>query len=185
MESYGQDEARQAFPAGTLGIMLESSSLLTRFTKAAGDNFDVTVKGVPLETEDKSTIYFPTGGSAVVLLTEDDDKQKAAWEYIQFVTGPEGAKVVVENTGYAPTNALVLEDEAYLGAFYTNNQNAKIAHAQVAAHAGPWYAYPGSEGVAVTDLIGAALVDVADGGADPEETIKALADTVRKKLGMK
>ncbi len=185
MESYGQDEARQAFPAGTLGIMLESSSLLTRFVKAAGDNFDVIVKGVPLEADDKSTIYFPTGGSAVVLLSEDEAKQKAAWEYIQFITGPEGAKVVVENTGYAPTNALVLEDAAYLGEFYAGNQNARVAHAQVAAHAGPWYAYPGSEGVAVTDLIAAALVEVADEGADPEATVKELANTVRAKLGMK
>lgn len=185
MKSYGQDEARQAFPAGTLGIMLESSSLLTRFTQAAGDNFAVTVKGVPLEAADKSKIYFPTGGSAVLMLTEDEEKQKAAWEYIQYVTGPEGAKIVVENTGYAPTNAIVLEDDAYLGSFYAGNENAKVAHAQVAAHAGPWYAYPGSEGVAVTDLIAAALVDVADGGADPEKTIKELAENLRGKLDLK
>ena len=184
MKSYIDDDARQAFPAGTLGIMLESSSLLTRFTEAAGDRFDVTVKPLPVAAEDKSSVYFPTGGSAIVLLTEDPAKREAAWKYMRFVTGPEGARIVVENTGYAPTNALVLKDDAYLGAFYADNPNAKTAHAQVAAYAGPWYAFPGAEGVAVTDLIAAALVDVAE-GADPKERITTLAETLRDELDMK
>ena len=183
MKSYIDDQARQAFPAGTLGIMLESSSLLTRFTQAAGDRFDVTVKPLPVAAEDPGAVYFPTGGSAIVMLTDDPDKQQAVWEYVQFVTGPEGARIVVENTGYAPTNALVLEDEAYLGAFYADNPNALVAHTQVARYAGPWYAYPGAEGVAVTDLIAAALVEVTE-GADPEATIGDLADTLRSRLGM-
>ena len=182
MKSYGDNEARQAFPAGTLGIMFESSSLQKRFEQGAGDNFDVTVKPLPI-VADPSEVYFPTGGSAIVLMTEDAETQAAAWEYIAFVTGPEGQKIIVENTGYAPTNAIVLEDEQYLGAYYAADENARVAHAQVAAHAGPWYAYPGSEGVAVTDLIAASLVEVTE-GAPVEETIAALAETVRGRLGM-
>lgn len=183
MESYLDDQARQAFPAGTIGIMLESSSLLTRFTEAAGDRFDVTVRQLPIAADDPSAVYFPTGGSAIVMLTDDAAKQEAAWAYISFITGPEGARIIVENTGYAPTNAVVLEDETYLGAFYDANPNAFVAHEQVARHAGPWYAYPGAEGVAVTDLIAAALVEVAE-GADPEATIADLAETLRSELGM-
>ncbi len=41
---------------------------------------------------------------------------------------------------------------------------------QVAAYSGPWYAYPGTVGVAVTDLIGAALVDIVS-GASRDETV--------------
>ena len=183
MPTYGQNDARQAFPAGALGIFFESSSLLNKFTEAAGDRFQVTVLPTPVVTENKASAYFPTGGSALVMLTENPEKQQAAWKYMQFVTGPEGAKIIVENTGYAPTNTIVLEDDAYLGAFYAANPNARVAHQQVASHAGPWYAYPGAEGVAVTDLIGAALVEISE-GAEPKATIEALADTVRGKLGM-
>lgn len=185
MESYADNEARQAYPAGTIGIMLESSSLLKRFEEAAGDKFQVTVKPLPVAAEDPGTVYFPTGGSAIVMLAEDPDKQQAAWDYIQFVTGPEGAKIVVENTGYAPTNAIVLEDEAYLGAYYQANPNAFVAHQQVARHAGPWYAYPGAEGVAVTDLIAAALVEVAEGDSEPGPRIEELAETLRDELDMR
>lgn len=183
MQLYSQDEARQAFPAGTLGIMFESSSLLKRFEEGAGDGFEVTVRALPVVAEDPSTVYFPTGGSAIVMMTDDEDKQAAAWEYIAFVTGPEGQKIIVENTGYAPANAIVLDDEAYLGAYYAANENARVAHAQVAQFAGPWYAYPGAEGVAATDLIAAALENVAD-GADVDTTIDDLADTLRLQLGM-
>ncbi len=184
MPTYGQNDARQAYPAGTLGIFFESSSLLNKFTESAGDRFEVTVLPTPVVVEDTSKAYFPTGGSALVMLAEDKEVQEAVWKYMRFVTGPEGAKIIVENTGYAPTNTIVLEDDSYLGAFYEANRNARVAHRQVANHAGPWYAYPGSEGVAVTDLIGAALVEISE-GAEPKATIEALAETVRGKLGMK
>lgn len=183
MSSMSEGDARQAFPAGTLGIMFESSSLLTRFEEGAGDAFDVTVMPLPVVAEDPSTVYFPTGGSAIVMLTDDPEVQQAAWDYMAFVTGPEGQRIIVENTGYAPANELVLEDEAYLGAYYAANENARVAHAQVAQYAGPWYAFPGSEGVAVTDLIAAAMVEVTE-GADIEATVNELADTLRIQLGM-
>ncbi|WP_372425710.1 extracellular solute-binding protein [Salinarimonas chemoclinalis] len=183
MPRYGTDQARQAFPAGTLGIMLESSSLLARFEQASGENFDIVVKPLPVVAENAESVYFPTGGSAVVLLTEDEAKQQAAWEWISFVTGPEGQKIIVENTGYAPANGIVLEDEAYLGAWYEANPNAKIAHEQVVTYGGPWYAFPGPEGVAVTDLIAASLVEITE-GAEPRATVDALARTLRERLGM-
>ncbi len=184
MKSYSENDARQTFPAGRLGIMFESSSLQKRFTEGAGGKFDVTVKPLPIAASDKSKVYFPTGGSAIVMLTADEAKQKAAWEYMAFVTGPEGQKIVVENTGYAPANAKVIEDKSYLGDFYAGNPNALVAHTQIANYAGPWYAYPGAEGVAATDQIAAALVEVTE-GADPSATIKDLAETLRGLLGMK
>ncbi|WP_026988566.1 extracellular solute-binding protein [Fodinicurvata fenggangensis] len=183
MPSYTDSDARQAFPAGTLGIMFESSSLQTRFEQGAGDNFEVTVRSLPIAAEDPSNVWFPTGGSAIVMLTEDPEKQQAAWDYISFVTGPEGQRIIVENTGYAPANAQVLEDQTYLGSYYDKDENARIAHTQVAQYAGPWYSFPGPEGVAVTDMIAAAMVDITE-GADPEARVKELAQTLRMQLGM-
>jgi len=184
MKSYGFPEAWQSFPAGTLGILLDSSSLQKRFEDGAGDKFELVVKPTPIATEDKSSVYFPTGGTGLVLLTEDEAKQKAAWEYIKFATGPDGQKIIVENTGYAPANSKVIEDQSYLGAYYEANPNSLVAHTQVANFAGPWYAYPGAEGVAVTDLIAAALVEIAE-GKETQSTMKELAETLRVQLGMK
>jgi multiple sugar transport system substrate-binding protein len=184
MRSYDVNEARQAFPAGTLGIMLESSSLLTRFVEGAGDRFDIVVKPLPISAEPEA-VYFPTGGSGIVMLATDPAQQEAVWRYMRFATGPEGAKIITETTGFAPTNSVVVEDATYLADFYAANPRIKPAHEQIARFAGPWYAYPGAEGVAVTDLIGAAMVEVSDGSADPEATVRALADTLRDRLGMR
>ncbi len=178
MSSMSQNDARQSFPAGNLGMFFESSSLLNRFEEGSEGNFELVVKRTPVIAEDD--VYFPTGGSAIVVLTDDAERQAAAWEYISFVTGPEGQRIIVETTGYAPTNSLVLND---LVEYYEQNPNAIPAHEQVAEHAGPWFAYPGSEGVAVTDLIAAALVNLTD-GADVDETINDLAETVRDRLDM-
>ena len=180
MPTWSENDARQAFPAGTLGLFFESSSLLKRFEEGSAGSFELAVKGTPVVASEN--VYFPTGGSAIVMLTNDAEKQAAAWEYMAFVTGPEGQKIIVENTGYAPANSLVIEDEAYLGAYYAANPNAKVGHAQVAAHAGPWFAYPGADGVAVTDVIAAAMVELSE-GADPATTIAELAETVRGQLG--
>lgn len=184
MRSYDANEARQAFPAGTLGIMLESSSLLKRFLEGAGDRFDMVLRPLPISA-DPAQVYFPTGGSGIVMLATDPEQQAAVWRYMRFVTGPEGAKIITESTGYAPTNSVVVEDARYLADFYAANPHVKPAHEQIARYAGPWYAYPGAEGVAVTDLIAAALVEISDGGADPGATIKALAETLRDRLGMR
>ena len=80
---------------------------------------------------------------------------------------------------------MVLEDATYLADFYAANPRIRPAHEQIARFAGPWYAFPGAEGVAVTDLIAAAMVEVSDGGADPETTVRALAETLRDRLGMR
>src|SRR5690606_5066497 len=77
MKSYDENSARQAFPAGTLGIMIESSSLLTRFLEGADGRFEVVVKPLPIMA-DPADVYFPTGGSALVMLTDDEAKQEAA-----------------------------------------------------------------------------------------------------------
>jgi len=183
MKSYDTNEARQAFPAGALGIMLESSSLLNRFVEGAGGRFEMSLRPLPVSAPPEE-VYFPTGGSGIVMLATDPSQQEAVWRFMRFATGPEGAKIIVENTGFAPTNAVVVEDEAYLADFYAANPLVKPAHEQIARFAGPWYAFPGDEGVAVTDLIAAAMVEVSDGGADPEETVRDLADTLRSRLGM-
>jgi ABC-type glycerol-3-phosphate transport system substrate-binding protein len=63
----------------------------------------------------------------------------------QFVTGPEAQKVVVEMTGYLPTNRRAAGPE-FLGPWYEANPNARTPILQ-ADRAGPWGAYPGGNSV--------------------------------------
>ena len=183
MPSYDRAAAQQAFAAGKLGIYFDSSSFLARVEEAVGERFPVRLVEYPITAED-SEVYLPTGGSGIVMLTDDPKRQEAAWRYLTWATGPKGATVVVENSGYAPTNAIVVEDESYLGAFYAANPNAKVAHAQLANYAGPWYAFPGAGGVKVTDTIMKGLRDVIDQTRAPDAKLEEVAAEVRDQLGM-
>ena len=183
MPGYDRAAAQQAFAAGLLGIMLDSSSFLARVEEGVGDRFAVRLVEFPLVAPE-AEVYLPTGGSGIVMLTDDPARQDAAWRYMTFATSPEGAAIVVENSGYAPTNAVVVEDAAYLGAFYDANPNARVAHAQIGRVAGPWYAFPSVAAVRVTDTLMNGLRDVIDGLAEPESHIQEIAADMRGQLGM-
>ena len=76
MPGYIDDQARKACPAGDPGIMMDSSSLLTRFDEAAGDRVAVTVCALPIAAKPRG-VYFPTLGSTLVMLTDDPEKPQA------------------------------------------------------------------------------------------------------------
>ena len=177
MRGYNRDAAQQSFQAGRLGIMLDSSGFLARMEQGVGDRFPR--RTAPFPMADAENGFLPTGGAAVVMLTKDADKQKAAWKYITYVTGPKGAATVVRMSGYAPTNEAAAQ---HLGDFYAENPNHRAAEQQV-KYLGPWFAYPTDEGVKVTDTVMRRLRAVLDDGAEPAATVTAIAADVRKTLG--
>ena len=179
MPAYDRSAAQQSFQAGRLGIKLDSSAFLARMEDGVGDRFDLRVASFPVA--DRENGWLPTGGAGIVMITDDEARQEAAWRYMTFAAGPEGAAIVVRNSGYAPTNQRAADDPQFLGDFYAENPNHQATRDQV-AFLGPWFAYPGERGVRVTDTIMSTLRDVLDTDADPAQTLDALADTVRAEL---
>ena len=122
MQSYNEGSARQAFPAGTLGNHGRKPprcSLASWKARMAASTLSFKPLPIMAEPED---VYFPTGGSGS---RHADGRRGQAGSRVALhgcsPTGPEGAKIIVENTGFAPTNALVIEDETYLADFYAEN----------------------------------------------------------------
>ena len=93
------------------------------------------------------------------------------------MTGPEAQKIVVEMTGYLPTNALA-SGPNYLGPFYEKNPNYKTPVLQI-DRAGPWGAYPGGNTVRIwraqRDIIG----QVMRGDKSPEAGLAEIVKTTR------
>lgn len=181
MPGYNREAAQQSFQAGRLGILLDSSAFLDRLADGVGDRFDFRVESFPIADPDNA--YLPTGGAGVVMLTDDPETQAAAWRYMTFAAGAEGAATVVRGSGYAPTNQLAADDPAYLGDFYEENPNHQAAREQI-EYLGPWFAYPGESGVRVTDVIMNGLRDILDTDVDAEETLNRVADAVRGELDL-
>lgn len=132
------DQSRQQFIAGKIGIFADTPARLRQVTDLIGDKYTLRTCIYPID--DKANGGLPTGGNAALITAKDAAKQKAAWEFLKFVTGPEAQKIVVEGTGYMPTNARAGAPE-YLGKFYDANPNFRTVFSQ-AARAKPWQGYP-------------------------------------------
>ncbi|WP_134496161.1 ABC transporter substrate-binding protein [Microvirga pakistanensis] len=169
-----KSNGEQAFVAGKIGFAFQTTGALRNVINNVGEKFDLRTAPIPLLSPEKGRL--PTGGNAAVMLTKDPAKQEAAWTFIKFAAGPYGASVVVPGTGYVPNNELAAKSSEYLGEFYQKNPLFKAGLEQMPKMI-PWYAFPGSNGVKVTQTIVDNLSRVVEQKAAPED---ALADAARE-----
>jgi multiple sugar transport system substrate-binding protein len=176
---FTKEAGEQAFAAGNVGFAFQTTGGLRNTIKNVGDKFDMRTAKIPLLNPEKGRL--PTGGNAVVVLTSDDAKIDAAWKFAKFASGPYGASVVVPGTGYVPNNELAAKSDEYLGKFYDENPLFKAGLSQMNIMV-PWYAFPGSNGVKVTQTIVDNLSRVVEQKTTPEEALADTADEVKKLL---
>ncbi|CAN7605604.1 ABC transporter substrate-binding protein [Pararhizobium sp. LjRoot238] len=169
----------QAFVAGKIGFAFQTTGALRNTIKNVGTKFDLRTAHIPLI--DPVNGKLPTGGNAVVILTHDAEKQDAAWKFAKFAAGPYGASVVVPGTGYVPNNELAAASPDYLGTFYKENPLFRAGLEQMPLMK-PWYAFPGSNGVKVTQTIVENLSRVVEQSVTPQEALDDAAADVEDLL---
>ena len=133
------EASRQQFIAGQTGLFFDTPARMRLITDAVGTRFTLGTATFPIDDAAKGGI--PTGGCAIITTTKDPAKQKAAWEYSKFITGPEAQTIIVEITGYLPLNKRATGPQ-YLGPFYEKNPNFRTVSLQV-ERAVPWQGYAG------------------------------------------
>ncbi|MDO5642620.1 MAG: extracellular solute-binding protein, partial [Paracoccus sp. (in: a-proteobacteria)] len=171
------DQSRQQFGAGLTGLIFSTPAHVQTIEELVGDRFELITTTFPLD--DKENGGVPTGGNAAVILTQDEARQAAAWEYLKWVTGPEAQNVIVRITGYLPTN-IRATGEDYLAPYYLEHPNVATA-ARQADKSRPWAGYPGGDSVRIwrtqRDIIGTVMrgeVSPEDGLAQVVEQTNAL-----------
>ena len=179
MPVFTKPAGEQAFAAGKVGFEFQTTGALINTIKNVGTKFDLRTARIPLLDPEKG--HLPTGGNAVVILTKDQAKQEAAWKFAKFAAGPYGASVVVPGTGYVPNNELAAKSAEYLGDFYKKNPLFQASLNQMPLMV-PWYAFPGSNGVKVTQTIVDNLSRIVDGSAAPKEALDDAAADVEGML---
>ena len=166
------DQSRQQFGAGLTGIIFSTPAHVQTIEGLVGDRFELKTTTFPIDNKEEGGV--PTGGNAIVILTQDEARQKAAWEYAKFVTGPVAQDIIVRITGYLPTN-IRATGEDFLAPFYRENPNVATA-ARQADRSRPWAGYPGGDSVRIwrtqRDIIGT----VVRGEITPEEGLKQIVE---------
>lgn len=166
------------FFAGRLGIMMESTAQLARVTREIGGRFALRTVRYPITAANGR---IPAGGKVAMMFTKDQAKQKAAFDYIKFVTGPEGATIMVNNTGYMPSTALPGQREDMLAKFYRENPNWNTTLQQLPVMTG-WYAFPGQNALKITDVINDHLQTVVNRTKEALPTLKQMTADVQALL---
>ncbi|MHC2303339.1 ABC transporter substrate-binding protein [Rhizobium mongolense] len=169
--------ARQLFTSGKLGFFFASAGSVSGFEGEIGDRFKLRTAKQPLGSENAT---MPTGGMVAVILSDDEAKRAAAWDYVKFATSPEGQSIVVPNTGYMPTNTLAL-DKDHLGGFYEKHPNWYTSVLQT-PRARPWYSWPGDNGVQIGQVLRDEMTAIAFGSKEPEAALADMASQARALL---
>lgn len=165
------DASRQQFVAGQIGIFFDTPARLRQVTDLVGSAF--TLGTAPFPIDDKAKGGIPTGGCAIIITTKDAARQKAAWEYAKFITGPEAQKIVVEITGYLPTNKRASGPQ-FLGPFYDKNPNFRTVTLET-DRAVPWEGYPGQSTVQIWRAQREILTAMMRGEIGPDAALEKMA----------
>ncbi|MBL6615068.1 MAG: ABC transporter substrate-binding protein [Reyranella sp.] len=174
MRDVSQSVSLQDFTSGSMGIWGHSTSRLGGVTKQVGDRFKLLTGPFPIQPDGR----LPLGGNVAMLFTKDPARQKAAWEYIKFATGPVGATMMVQATGYFPSALAAADDPKLLKPYYDKNPNHLVAIRQLPKSTG-WYAFPGDNGIKITDVIKDHLQSVVSQKAKPDAVLPQMAKDVQ------
>lgn len=171
--------AQQAFGAGRVAMRFASTAFLRNMIRAVGQNFPLVT--LPMPVIDAQRGRLPVGGSAGVLLARDEAKREAAWKFLRFATGAEGTALMVRHTGYVPVNQIAVDDPRWLDTFYQENPLYRAATRQLPITVG-WYAFPGSNGVRISQAIVDNLAQVVEGRTPAAQVVQDIQRDVTRLL---
>ncbi|MDP1838989.1 MAG: ABC transporter substrate-binding protein [Reyranella sp.] len=178
MKPMSVSAARQSFFAGRMGMSVSSSSTIGQADRNIGERFKWGILPIPM-TGDKARMS--AGGNLAIIHTTNPAKQKAAWEFIKFATGPIGTTYQVKMVGYMPTNTKAISDPALLGKFYQEHP-LFAESAKLMPYLTGWYAYPGDNGLKIIDAIKRALAGLYEGRTNADAAMTEMSDGVQALL---
>jgi multiple sugar transport system substrate-binding protein len=175
MQNLEWKAALASFSAGDIGMMFWSTSALGAVERSQGE-FEL-VTG-PFPGLDGTPMGLPAGGNAAMLTSTSDDPKvrDAAWTWLKYITSGDGAAEVAKTTGYMPPNKAA--NEIILADFYEQNPNKQTAVDQLPLLR-DWLAYPGDNGLAITQVIYDGIERIVTGDAtDMKELQQELVEEV-------
>jgi multiple sugar transport system substrate-binding protein len=175
MQNLEWKAALSSFSAGDIGMMFWSTSALGAVERSQGD-FEL-VTG-PFPGMGGKPMGLPAGGNAAMLTSTSDDPavREAAWTFLKYITSGDGAAEVAKTTGYMPPNRAA--NEIILADFYEQNPNKQTAVDQLPLLR-DWQAYPGDNGLAITQVIYDSIERIVTGNAtDMKDLQRELVEEV-------
>jgi multiple sugar transport system substrate-binding protein len=116
-----------------------------------------------------------------MLFAKDTERQKAAWEYVKFVTGPVGQTLMANYTGYMPGNEIAVREPEMLGAFYAKNPNHMTSVQQLPVLT-EWTSFPGDKSLKIIEVIKNHTESLVTGKRTADEVMPDLVQDISTML---
>ncbi|MDE1997209.1 MAG: ABC transporter substrate-binding protein, partial [Rhizobiaceae bacterium] len=161
--------AMDAMAAGTVGMYLQTSAVQGYLVKGAKGNFELRASTMP-RFGDKP-VRPNNSGSALVIMSHDPIKQRAAWELMKFMTSKHAYTVITSEIGYLPLRTDIVNDPQYLGNWVKEHPLIQPNLEQLAVLE-PWESFPGANYRQIVKTMMDGAEQAVFGSGDPAEAMK-------------
>ena len=171
-------EGVQSFIDGNVGMVYTTIAQRANIQKC--DTFYVAAISSPAWEGEETRL--PAGGAFLAITAQDEEEQKAAWEFEKYLYSLEAMADWTIGTGYVPPRKDVAEAENGLKSFLEENEMMEAAIGQMDKVVS-WVSFPGDAGLQAEqilldtrDRILGGTVDVRTGLTEAQEEINKLLE---------
>lgn len=162
-------EVSDTMYSGNLGMLLTTSVYQRALLSAAAGRFEVRAAAMPAFADRPAR---PTNsGSALVIMSRDPAKQRAAWELMKFATSRRGYTIITSKIGYLPLRLDIVDDPQYLGEWTRQNPLIRPNLAQL-ERLEPWQSFPGPNYRQISRIETGALNEAVFGDGDAAQVMR-------------
>jgi multiple sugar transport system substrate-binding protein len=170
-------DATAAMQNGNLAMMLYTTVLLPAFSEAAKGKFDLRTAAEP--AFGTKPVHPVNSGSALFMMSKDPLKQRAAFEFLKFVSSQRGYTIITGTIGYLPLRDDVVDDPNYLKPVLDKDPRMLPTIKQL-ANLETWVSWPGKDSVQALKIFTQAVYDVVYDGQDVQKTMDTAAARVNE-----
>lgn len=170
MPNLPTEAAVETMGSGNAGMYLQTSARQGSLRSASKGKFDLRAAPMPA-FGDKPTK--PTNsGSALMILSDDPLKQRAAWELMKFLTSDYAYTIITSKIGYLPLRMNAVEDPQYLAGWIKENPLTKPNLEQL-TRISQWVPLPGPNYRQIMQIMMNAAEASVFGDVDPAKAMPA------------
>lgn len=172
------DEGVQSFIDGNVAMAYTTIARRSQIQ----ENVDFDVATIKSPTWNGKERRLPAGGSMLAITADEEETQKAAWEFMKYLYSVESMATWTKDTGYVPPREGVAAAEEGLKSFLEENEMMNAAIEQMDGVV-PWASFPGDSGLEaeqklldIRDQILSGEVEVKEGLEEVEQEINDILE---------
>jgi len=167
------------FIAGRSAMIVHSSFALALITNRARFRWSVA----PIPAGPAGSVHNAGGGNFVIFAKTSPERQRAAWEFVKWMTSPANTAFYSMKSGYIPVRTSAMEDAQIKAYFRQYPMAKKSLELSMANGKGRMVVLDVEKGV--RQFLVPALEGVLLGNADPKQALEDAAAKANAVLGAK